>query len=129
MYQLEDISCPQLYPRACICLMMYFKNNWNAGPFFYFMDFLEEKKPFMLTMSKNTNCFKVHLDVEPGPCVYCSKHDISKRYIHLQQRVSDAPEFYKLVSDNFNISENACVLQTNKIQEHLKLFELNECIS
>jgi hypothetical protein len=41
--QLEDISCPQLYPRACICLMMYFKYNWNAGPFFYFMDFLEEK--------------------------------------------------------------------------------------
>jgi hypothetical protein len=36
------------------CLMMYFKNNWNAGPFFllhgffneyffYFMDILEEK--------------------------------------------------------------------------------------
>ena len=52
----------------------------------------------MLTMSKNTNCFKVHPDVEPGPCVYCSKHDISKRYIHLQQRVSDAPEFYKFES-------------------------------
>jgi hypothetical protein len=30
MYQLEDIFCPQLYPRACICLMMYFKNNRNA---------------------------------------------------------------------------------------------------
>jgi hypothetical protein len=30
---------------------------------------------FMLTMSKNSNCFKVHLDVKPGPCVYCSKHD------------------------------------------------------
>jgi hypothetical protein len=27
-----------------ISLMMYFKNNWNAGPFFYFVDFLEEKK-------------------------------------------------------------------------------------
>jgi hypothetical protein len=28
-----------------ICLMMYFKNNRNAGPFFfYFMDILEEKK-------------------------------------------------------------------------------------
>jgi hypothetical protein len=26
-----------------ICLMMYFKNNWNAFPFFYFMDILEEK--------------------------------------------------------------------------------------
>lgn len=63
----------------------------------------------MLTMSKNTNCFKVHPDVEPGPCVYCSQHDISMRYIHLQQRVSDAPEFYKFVSDKFNISENACV--------------------
>ena len=25
-----------------ICLM-YFINNWNAGPFFYFMDILEEK--------------------------------------------------------------------------------------
>jgi hypothetical protein len=49
MYQLEDISCPQLYPRACICLMMYFKNNWNAGPFSYFMDFLEEKKTYIYT--------------------------------------------------------------------------------
>ena len=28
-----------------ICLMMYFKNNWNAlVHFFYFMDILEEKK-------------------------------------------------------------------------------------
>ena len=52
----------------------------------------------MVTMSKNTNCFKVHSDVESDPCVYCSKHDISKRYIHLQQRVSDAPEFYKFES-------------------------------
>ena len=27
-----------------ICLMMYFKNNWNAlVHFFYFMDILEEK--------------------------------------------------------------------------------------
>ena len=47
MYQLEDISCPQLYPRACICLMMCFKYNWNAGLFFYFMDFLEEKKTYI----------------------------------------------------------------------------------
>jgi hypothetical protein len=44
MYQLEDMFCPQLYPRVCICLMMFFKNNWNAGPFSYFMDFLDEKK-------------------------------------------------------------------------------------
>jgi uncharacterized protein YbcV (DUF1398 family) len=28
-------------------LMMYFKNNWNAGPFSYFMDFLEEKKTYI----------------------------------------------------------------------------------
>jgi hypothetical protein len=27
MYQLEDIFCPQLYPSACICLMMYFKKK------------------------------------------------------------------------------------------------------
>jgi hypothetical protein len=26
-----------------ICLMMYFKNNWNAGPFF-----LEEKKHILI---------------------------------------------------------------------------------
>ena len=32
----------------CICLMMYFKNNWNAGPFFfYFMDILEEKNIYI----------------------------------------------------------------------------------
>jgi hypothetical protein len=41
------IFCPQLYPRACICLLIYFKNNWNAGPFSYFMDFLEEKKTYI----------------------------------------------------------------------------------
>jgi hypothetical protein len=40
---LENDEPCSLYPRACICLMMYFKYNWNAGPFFYFMDFLEEK--------------------------------------------------------------------------------------
>jgi hypothetical protein len=67
MYQLEDIFCPQLYPRACICLMMYFKNNWNAGPFFYFMDFLEEKKT------------------------------IWQRGLKMAIIGSDAPEFYKLV--------------------------------
>jgi hypothetical protein len=44
MYQLEEIAHPQLYPRAIICLMMYFKNNWNAGPFFLLHGFLEEKK-------------------------------------------------------------------------------------
>jgi hypothetical protein len=38
---------PQLYPRACICLMMYFKNNWNAGPFFLLHGFLEEKKTYL----------------------------------------------------------------------------------
>ena len=77
---------------------------------------------FMLTISKNTNCFKVHLDVEPGPCVYCSKHDISKRYIHLQQRVSDAPEFYKLVSDNFNISENVCVCRKCDLKLYINIY-------
>jgi hypothetical protein len=51
MYQLEDISCPQLYPRACICLMMYFKYNWNTGPFFYFMKMMSHavnKKSFSI---------------------------------------------------------------------------------
>jgi hypothetical protein len=57
MYQLEDIFCPQLYPRACNCLMMYCKNNWNAGPFFYFMDFLEEKNPYTCIFIYN---FKSH---------------------------------------------------------------------
>ena len=31
-----------------ICLRMYFKNNWKAGPFFYFMDILEKKKHIQL---------------------------------------------------------------------------------
>ena len=40
----------------------------------------------MLTMSKNTNCFKVHPDVEPGPCVYRSKHDIHQRDIFVYNK-------------------------------------------
>ena len=32
-----------------ICLMMYFKNNWKAGPFFLLHGYfsLEEKKPYI----------------------------------------------------------------------------------
>jgi hypothetical protein len=63
MYQLEDIFCPQLYPSACICLMMYFKNNWNAGPFSYFMDFLEEKKTYIFIYKKCEIKFKL--------CILC----------------------------------------------------------
>ena len=28
-----------------ICLMMYFKNNWNAGPFFLLHGYFRRKKP------------------------------------------------------------------------------------
>ena len=51
-----------------ICLMMYFKNNWNAGPFFLllFMDILEEKKTYIyfqtyIIFSINLVSFKVTL--------------------------------------------------------------------
>ena len=29
------------------CLMMYFKNNWNAGPFFLLHGYLRRKKPYI----------------------------------------------------------------------------------
>ena len=30
-----------------ICLMMYFKNNWNAGPFVLLHGYLRRKKPYI----------------------------------------------------------------------------------
>ena len=30
-----------------ICLMMYFKNNWNAGPFFLLHGYFRRKKPYI----------------------------------------------------------------------------------
>ena len=31
-----------------ICLMMYFKNNWNAGPFFFLLHgYFRRKKPYI----------------------------------------------------------------------------------
>jgi hypothetical protein len=29
------------------CLMMYFKNNWNAGPFFLLHGYLRRKQPYI----------------------------------------------------------------------------------
>jgi hypothetical protein len=41
-----------------ICLMMYFKNNWNAGPFF--MDILEEKKHIYIDIDFQT-CMNIYI--------------------------------------------------------------------
>ena len=30
-----------------ICLMMYFKNNWNAGPFFLLQGYFRRKKTYI----------------------------------------------------------------------------------
>ena len=30
-----------------ICLMMYFKNNWNAGPVFLLHGYFRRKKPYI----------------------------------------------------------------------------------
>ena len=30
-----------------ICLMMYFKNNWNAGPFFLLHGYFRRKKTYI----------------------------------------------------------------------------------
>ena len=33
-----------------ICLMMYFKNNWNAGPFFLLHGYFRRKKPYITNL-------------------------------------------------------------------------------
>ena len=43
-----------------ICLMMYFKNNWNAGPFFYFMDNLGEKTHIYIDFQTCMNIYKTY---------------------------------------------------------------------
>jgi hypothetical protein len=73
MYQLEEISRPQLYPRACICLMMYFKNNWNAGPFLLLHGFLKMKKTVCKTILVYANRVEMTLLI--------LKHYIFKQYL------------------------------------------------
>jgi hypothetical protein len=36
-----------------ICLMMYFKNNWNASPFFLLHGYFRRKKIYSDSMSIN----------------------------------------------------------------------------
>ena len=35
-----------------ICLMMYFKNNWNAGPFFLLHGYFRRKKTYIYGCSR-----------------------------------------------------------------------------
>ena len=37
-----------------ICLMMYFKNNWNAGPFFLLHGYFRRKKHIYIYIDKQT---------------------------------------------------------------------------
>ena len=42
-----------------ICLMMYFKNNWNAGPFFLLHGYVRRKKTYIyMFFSSNTYRFE-----------------------------------------------------------------------
>ena len=67
-------------------------------------------------MDKRSNCFKVHPQTDAGPCVYCGQDITANRYIHLIQKVSDAPEFCLFVKSNFNISELSCICKKCEIK-------------
>ena len=67
-------------------------------------------------MDKRSNCFKVHPQTDAGPCVYCGQDITANRYIHLIQKVSDAPEFCLFVKSNFNISELSCIFKKCEIK-------------
>ena len=43
-----------------ICLMMYFKNNWNAGPFLLLHGYFRRKKPYIYT------CIYIRLKIKPN---------------------------------------------------------------
>jgi hypothetical protein len=66
-------------------------------------------------MDTRSNCFKVHPQTDAGHCVYCGQDITANRYIHLIQKVSDAPDFCLFVKSNFNISELSCILGQLKI--------------
>ena len=48
-----------------ICLMMYFKNNWNAGPFFLLHGYFRRKKThiyiYILLSNYNIKVYMYHL--------------------------------------------------------------------
>ncbi|CAG2238273.1 unnamed protein product [Mytilus edulis] len=61
-------------------------------------------------MSKKTNCFKVHPEREPGPCIHCERHN--DRYIHLIQKKPDNYDFFQFIVQMYNYSESACICRT-----------------
>ena len=41
-----------------ICLMMYFKNNWNAGPFFLLHGYFRRKKTYIYICFFSSNTYR-----------------------------------------------------------------------
>ena len=76
-------------------------------------------------MSKLSNCFKVHPDSDPGPCVHCGE-SIVKRYVHLKQKLHESPDFCRFISHRFNISEIDCICR-NCDKKFQRLFSSKEC--
>ena len=44
-----------------ICLMMYFKNNWNAGPFFLLHGYFRRKKPYIYIYIDFQTCMNIYI--------------------------------------------------------------------
>ena len=71
-------------------------------------------------MSRASNCLRTHPEREPGLCKYCGKDDVSKRYIHFIQKLSDSYNFVKFVSEKYQIGELDCICR--KCEIRLKKF-------
>ena len=60
-----------------ICLMMYFKNNWNADSFFYFMDILEEKNHIYIDFQ---TCMNIYIRLIIYSYFYLFKYSTNKHH-------------------------------------------------
>ena len=57
-----------------ICLMMYFKNNWNAGPFFLLHGYFRRKKTYFQT------CMNIYIRLIIYSYFYLFKYSTNKHH-------------------------------------------------
>ena len=61
-----------------ICLMMYFKNNWNAGPFFLLHGYFRRKKTYMCIYIDFQTCMNIYIRLIIYSYFYLFKYPTNK---------------------------------------------------
>ena len=63
-----------------ICLMMYFKNNWNAGTFFLLHGYFRRKKPYIYIFIDFQTCMNIYIRLIIYSYFYLFKYSTKKHH-------------------------------------------------